>query len=152
MKISWPRWSATSRGDRMAIIQTILPGAGPARLAGCATSTASGRGEIARGPARALGSEHLFPCGRRWRCTSFYGQQLKECDAQLKASGAFRDARRAGRGRRGRGPSRNGRRPAFDVGGALHRLAGDLPSWRGSTSHGAGVPGEVGRREPVPDG
>jgi transposase len=112
----------------MAIIQAILAGErDPRALArlrnvNCKRTEA----EIARALQGTWRAEHLFALRQAVALYEFYGQQLRECDAQLKAQlEAFAD-RRQGRPRPARSrPSRKRPHgPAFDVGGALYRLAG----------------------------
>src|SRR5262245_11665256 len=112
----------------MAIIRAILRGQrAPLELAklrheNCKRTEA----EIARALYGNWRPEHLFALRQAVQLYDFYQQQLQECDAQLQAClGSFPDAS-GGQPRppRQRRQPKRLNEPAFDVAGALYRMAG----------------------------
>lgn len=112
----------------MAILQAILRGErDPRKLAklrnvNCKRTEA----EIARALWGNWRDEHLFALKQAVALYEFYRQQLCACDAQLqKHLGSFAD-RRQGKPlpKRSRPSRKSAKGPAFDVRGALHRMAG----------------------------
>jgi transposase len=114
----------------MAIIRAILGGErDPRRLAKLRNERCKRtQAEIARALQGNWRAEHLFALQQAVALHEFYYGQLRECDRQLQAQlGAFED-RSQGKPR----PPRQQRRalqkrrndPAFEVGGALYRMAG----------------------------
>ncbi len=112
----------------MAIIQAILRGErDPLELAKLRNDKCKRtEAEIARALYGTWRAEHLFALRQAVALYEFYRQQLQECDGQLQAHlGTWAD-RSQGRPRpaRRRRHSKKGNEPAFDVTGALYRLAG----------------------------
>jgi transposase len=112
----------------MAIVRAILGGErDPLRLAkfrnrNCQRTEA----EIARALQGNWRDEHLFALKQALALYDFYQGQVRECDGRLQAQlGTFAD-RRAGRPmpKRSRPKWQRPHDPAFDVRGALYRLAG----------------------------
>jgi transposase len=112
----------------MAIIRAILRGQrAPLELAklrheNCKRTEA----EIARALYGNWRAEHLFALQQAVQLYDFYQQQLQLCDAQLQAClGTFGDASGGqSRPRRQRRQPKRPNEPAFDVAGALYRMAG----------------------------
>jgi transposase len=114
----------------MAILQAILGGERDPRVLArlrnerCKRSQA----EIAQALQGNWRAEHLFALKQAVQLHAFYGEQLQECDKQLQAQLESFPDRSQGQPR----PPRQQRRalqkrrkdPAFEVGGALYRMAG----------------------------
>jgi transposase len=112
----------------LAIIRAVLRGErDPLQLArlrnvNCKRTEA----EIARALHGNWRAEHLFALKQAVALYEFYQQQMRECDGRLQAQlGSFAD-RRGGKPlpERSRPSRKSAKGPAFDVRGALHRMAG----------------------------
>jgi transposase len=114
----------------MAIIQAILRGERDPRVLARLRNERCKRtqAEIARALQGNWRAEHLFALKQAVQLHEFYCGQLRECDTQLQAQlGTFADRsqgqpRPPRQQRRGLQKRRND--PAFEVGGALYRMAG----------------------------